>query len=252
VWGEALSRAQQRGSAFAALATHLWRGYVEWERGDLSAALASVTLANEQSIVWGSSVGLPYGQAFALGILLDQGDVAGARTFLDTIRDSPRIGDGARLFGEAHANLLIAEGRYEEALHTLDTINPVLRVTRNPAWRRHRWVRARALAGLGDRAKAAALLQEELQAARAWGTPELVGRTLRLLGEITADADHLRAAVELLAGSRARLEYAYALAALGEHTADGGALLKQAYDLAERCGAQALRSALASRLRLLQ
>jgi hypothetical protein len=113
-------------------------------------------------------------------------------------------------------------------------------------------LRARALAGLGEQAQAVALLQEELQAARAWGTPDLVGRTLRLLGEITADADHLRAAVELLAGSRARLEYARALAALGKHTANGRALLTQAYDLADQCGAHGLRSALASRLDVVQ
>lgn len=252
LWDKALAHAQERGSTFAALATHLWRGYAEWERGDLPAALASVTLANEQSLVWGSSVGLPYGEAFAIGIMLDQGDLAGARTFLEKIRDSPRIGDGIRLFGEAHASLLIAEGQYEEALHTLDAVYPVLRVTRNPVWRRQRWLRARALAGLGDQAGAAALLQDELRSARAWGTPILVGRTLRLLGVVTADADHLREAVELLAASRARLEYAQALAALGEHAADDGALLTQAYALARRCGAQALRSALASRIGVVQ
>jgi hypothetical protein len=50
----------------------------------------------------------------------------------------------------------------------------------------------------------------------------------------------------------ARLEHARALAALGEHTDDGRALLKQTYDLADRCGAHGLRSALASRLDLNQ
>jgi hypothetical protein len=252
VWEESLARAHQRGSAFAAIVTHLWRGYVEWERGDLPAALASVMLAHEQSWrIWGPNVGLPYPDLFAIGIRVDQGDLVDARRLLEEIRDSLRFGDGIRLFGEVEASLLIAEGRYEEALPALDAIDPVLQVT-NPGWRGDRLLRARALAGLGEQAQAVALLQEELQAARAWGTPDLVGRTLRLLGEVTADADHLRAAVELLAGSRARLEYARALAALGKHTANGRALLTQAYDLADQCGAHGLCSALASRLDVVQ
>jgi tetratricopeptide (TPR) repeat protein len=252
VWNEALARAQKRGSMFAALATHLWRGYVEWEHGDLPAALASVTLSNEQSRIWGSSTGLPYGEAFTIGILVDQGDLVGARRFVDQIRDSPRFGDGRRLVGEAEAGLLIAEGRYEEALRTLDAVAPVLRVIRHPALRRQRSLRAQALAGLGDRARATALLQDDLAAARTWGTPSAVGRTLRLLGKITGNPDHLRAAVDLLATSRARLEYARALAALGEHTDDSGALLRKAYELADQCGAHALRSALGERLGVVQ
>jgi tetratricopeptide (TPR) repeat protein len=250
-WIEALARAQKRGSMFAALATHLWRGVVEWERGELATALASVTLSYEQSRIWGDNVGLTYSGAVAVEIRLDQGDLVGARRALEEVRRAPRVGEGFRLFGEAEAGVLIAEGRYEEALHTLDAIAPILRAVRNPVWRRQGALRARALAALGDQAGAVALLQEELRAARAWGTPHLVGRTLRLLGEITADADHLREAVDLLAGSRARLEYARALAALGERTADD-ALLRQAYDLADRCGAQGLRSALASRLGVVQ
>jgi tetratricopeptide (TPR) repeat protein len=250
-WIEALARAQKRGSMFAALATHLWRGVVEWERGELATALASVTLSYEQSRIWGDNVGLTYSGAVAVEIRLDQGDLVGARRALEEVRRAPRVGEGFRLFGEAEAGVLIAEGRYEEALHTLDAIAPILRAVRNPVWRRQGALRGRALAALGDQAGAVALLQEELRAARAWGTPHLVGRTLRLLGEITADADHLREAVDLLAGSRARLEYARALAALGERTADD-ALLRQAYDLADRCGAQGLRSALASRLGVVQ
>jgi DNA-binding SARP family transcriptional activator/tetratricopeptide (TPR) repeat protein len=247
-WAGALARAQERGSMFAALSTHLWRGFAEWHRGRLATALESVTLANELQVMWGSFVGPSYGDAFIVGIRLDQGDVAGARAHLEKIREQPRIGDGSRLFGEAQANVLIAEGHYEAALRSLDEVRRILRVTRNPAWRRHESLRANALAGLGHRDEAVAALEEELGRARAWGAPSLVGRTLRLFGEVAADADHLRQAVELLAGSHARLEYARALAALAEHTADAGALLREAYELARRCGAEGLRSALAARL----
>jgi DNA-binding NarL/FixJ family response regulator len=58
---------------------------------------------------------------------------------------------------------------------------------------------------------------------------------LLALGRITGDADTLRAAVDVLAPAPARLEYAYALTALGDRDA-----LRTALELAERCGATVL------------
>ncbi|GAA1770331.1 BTAD domain-containing putative transcriptional regulator [Luedemannella helvata] len=251
-WDGALERAHQRGAMFSALATHLWRGYAEWESGDLRAGLESVTTSHEQSAIWGSSVGLPYTEAFTIGMLIDRGDVAGARTFLEGVRHRARYGDGSRLFGEAHARLLIEEGDHQAALTALDEVRLVQRATRNPVWRPARTLRGLALAGLGRRDEALVLLAEELRAARAWGTPGLVGRTLRVVGEVKGPegGDDLRAAVALLAGSRARLEYGRALAALAAHHDRAAAvpLLTEAYDIAQRCGADGLRSAVAARL----
>ena len=58
---------------------------------------------------------------------------------------------------------------------------------------------------------------------------------LLALGRITGDAETLRAAVDVLAASPARLEHARALTALG-----GREPLRHALELAERCGATAL------------
>ena len=62
----------------------------------------------------------PYGQAFIIGILLEQGEIAEARRYVDGVLHQPRIGDGARLFDENHARLMAAEGRHAEALAALE------------------------------------------------------------------------------------------------------------------------------------
>ena len=59
-----------------------------------------------------------------------------------------------------------------------------------------------------------------------------MGRSLRILGELTADTAALREAVALLDGTSARLERAKAHAALGD--------VATALALAEQCGAEGL------------
>lgn len=122
----------------------------------------------------------------------------------------------------------------------------------NPIWRSTRSQRAVVLAALGRHAEAVALVEDELEDARRWGTPELVGRTLRVLGEL-GPADHvdiLREAVRHLQDRPQLLERAKAQAALGEallsssgpaDEAEARTLLRQALDLAELCGADGLR-----------
>ena len=97
-----------------------------------------------------------------------------------------------------------------------------------------------AAEGEGDRATASRLAAEELALARRSGAPWVVGRSLRLLGELTSDAAALREAVALLDGTSARLERAKAHAALGN--------VATALDLAERCGADGLAARLRSRV----
>lgn len=239
-WDEALAHAYRGGSLFAVLATHLWRGYTEWRRGDLRAAYHSVTLSGEQSAVWGSVVASPYADAFAIGILLDTGDVAQARASVERLRDRPRFGDGARLFAEADARVLLAEGRPAQALAALESVRHVHTEVRNPVWRPWRSNRAQVLAALGRRDEAVELVEQELHLARVWGAPSVVGRTLRILGELRGGAAELREAVPLLA--RDGLERARALAALARVVTGPEAtdLLVRAYELARRCGAHGL------------
>ena len=85
-WDRTLADAFARGSLFSALAVHLWRGHMLWHHGQLREALRSVQASNEQSEAWGApAVGVPYGQAFIIGILLEQGEIAEARRYVDGV-----------------------------------------------------------------------------------------------------------------------------------------------------------------------
>jgi DNA-binding CsgD family transcriptional regulator len=94
--------------------------------------------------------------------------------------------------------------------------------------------------------EARALAEEELALARRWGDPQTIGASLRVLGLVeggTAGSGLLREAVEVLAGSEARLEHARALVDLGavlrraNQRIVARERLREGVDLARRMGA---------------
>jgi DNA-binding CsgD family transcriptional regulator/exonuclease VII small subunit len=113
---------------------------------------------------------------------------------------------------------------------------------------RWRGIRARALHGLGCSEEAIRCASDELELARQFGSPSVVGRALRVLGTLegASGVERLREAVERLERSTAKLELALALFALGGTLRRGRRLtdarqpLRQALELADRCGADAL------------
>jgi hypothetical protein len=177
-------------------------------------------------------------------VLLDLGDVPAARACLERMRDWVTGAEGTRLLGETHARVLMAEGRYDEALISLDAVRHLMPPVTNPAWWPLPLLRVQALAGLGEQAEAETLAEEQLRIARGWGAPSTVGRTLRLLGELrgTQGLPELTEAVALLAPGRARLEHARALYALALHGPPhhAKANLRRAHTLAQHCGAAGL------------
>src|SRR5262249_53213956 len=93
---------------------------------------------------------------------------------------------------------------------------------------------------------ARALAAEELALARRWGDPQTIGAALRALGLVeggTAGTGLRRDAVEVLAGSGARLKYARALVDLGaalrreNRRTEARERLREGVDLALRIGA---------------
>ncbi|WP_055523837.1 BTAD domain-containing putative transcriptional regulator [Streptomyces graminilatus] len=249
-----LARATERGSLFSVLATHLWRGYTQWERGELRGADQSLRTAVEQSETWGLAPGAPQGRSFLTGVLLDLGDTAGARACLERMQGWVTGAEGTRLLGETRARVLMAESRYEEVLTSLDDVRHLQPSAANPAWWPWGLLRVQALAGIGESSQAEKEAREQLLLARAWGAPSLVGRTLRLLGEVrgAAGLPELREAVALLSHSPARLEHARALRALAVHgpAYQAEATLRQAHTVAERCGAAGLLRSVAEDLQV--
>ncbi|GIL29657.1 ATP-binding protein [Actinocatenispora comari] len=120
----------------------------------------------------------------------------------------------------------------------------------NPAVNRWRSTTALALARAGEPGRARQLADEQLRDARRWGTPRAIGLALHVRGLVadeTADrARYLSDAVDRLRDSPGMLELARALIDLGAAQIDCGAaasardLLREALDLAQRCGAVGL------------
>jgi ATP/maltotriose-dependent transcriptional regulator MalT len=249
-WSRARTASHARGSVFAALSASLWEGFWQWRRGQLHEALACLRAALDHDRLWGGNrVGEPFARAFQIGCHLDRGDIPAARRTADEFQDGPGFGEGGRLFLQAVAQLLVAEGRCEQALHTLDALDAApmgLRIT-NPVWNPWRGIRAAALHGCGRVGEALELADEEVALLRRWGAPSYLGRALCLRGELrgAAGLGDLREAVALLSGTQAAGDLAKARCALGWRAEvkdiEAVPLLLESSRVAERHGALAVR-----------
>ncbi|MGE3138230.1 MAG: AAA family ATPase [Thermoleophilia bacterium] len=232
----------RHGSHFAVNTSHYFRGGAWLGRGELADAEASLRRAMEIAGLWGD---VTWEVAELARVLVERGDLPGARALLDgAVTHAPRSvpAHGLR---RARLALLLAEGRAQEALAVADEYAAHLGRIVNPAFAPWRSLTALALDGDGRTAEAVALAGEELAPARRWGAPGTVGRSLRVLGTLEREEglDHLHEAVALLEASPARLEQARALLALGSalrrsgRRRDARPPLLRALELADRCGA---------------
>jgi tetratricopeptide (TPR) repeat protein len=249
-WSRARAASHARGSLFATLSTSLWEGFWQWRRGELHEALACLRAALDQDRLWGGTrVGEPFARAFQIGCHLDRGDLGAARQAADSFAGTAAFGEGGRVYQQAVARLLVAEGRCDEALLVLaeppSTDYGIAIV--NPVWNPWRSIKAAALYGLGRTPQAIETAEEELALLRVWGAPSFLGRALCMLGELRGRAglDDLAEAVDLLASTSAAVDLARAQCALGSHPdvadEEAIALLDAASRLAEQRGARGIR-----------
>jgi DNA-binding CsgD family transcriptional regulator len=248
-WDDALAVAQRQGSLFSLSQISLWRGFTLSRRGELAEAEELLRTALDEGNLYGyAGITVQVGRAFLAATLLGRGDRDGAWRVLD-----PRFyaADGsyaARAWLISRMQLLVAEGRAEEALETADELERTLSWATGFAIGPWRLLKAEALDLLERHDEALALAQTDLELARHFGAPGTVGSALRVLGTLEREAglEHLRQAVEVLSESPARLEHAKALAALGGALRRSGSRaearepLREALDLAERCGTRTL------------
>ncbi|MES4889443.1 AAA family ATPase [Streptomyces sp. NPDC096012] len=188
------------------------------------------------------------------GILLDTGDLDGARgLLLDdlALTELPEAALPELLFhrGRLHAVL----GRTQAGLADLEKCGRQLREAHHPD--RHPWRAAAAAlyAHEGDTAAAERLAGEELEQARAWGAPHAVATALHTLALVTRGGQRaplLYEAADLLRDTGAWLQQARVLRSLGHElrrlrkARQAREQLRAALALAERCGAGALVDAL--------
>ena len=243
------AHAHKHGSLFTGAAYHAWFGHTLLRRGDLAEAEAMLRTADTEVESWGfSGTAEVYVTALLSEILLERGDVAGARRVLER---TPYRGDGSdrwRWWLNSKLEVLLAEHRDQEVLESADEAERHYSPLENPAASRARGARGRALHRLGRSDEARELLEEELRRARRWGAPGTVARSLRHLAEVDAEREIelLEEAVAVVEESPARLELAKALAALGSairrarEPSRSREPLGRALELAGTCGAEGL------------
>jgi DNA-binding CsgD family transcriptional regulator len=247
----ALADAHRSGSLFAACGAHVFRGHVLTRHGDLPAAEEMLKMGFEEIEAWGIEPGRSHGSAFLSDLYVERGDVASARAALERagVPDDPPAMSHLLWWLVSRVRLLLAEGRYEEALGRAHDLSRRFDATfANPAFVPWRSQAAEALIGLGRAEEANELAEAEAEMARVWGTPRPIARALQV--QAVADPDNalprLREAVGLLEGSPARLELARALTALGtalrrdRQPAEAREPLRRALELAGQCDARTL------------
>lgn len=216
-WEAINASVHQRGSLFGVLAVRFWHAWSLMRRGDLKEAEDSIRTGLEQLDIWQSNATtMPYGQATLARVLHDQGRADEAAAAVgDPTRALTAI-DGDRLLWEVRAELLLAAGRPQEALHLLDQVVDRVPHVVNPAWRRDRLLRCLAAARCGDLSHTVADAEALVGLAQTWGAPGARAEALLVLGLLRGrrGVDELREAVGLLGPDRRPVLYADALVAL--------------------------------------
>ena len=245
VWAAMIDQAHASGSLDYKAATSVCGGYGLLRRGELADAEAALRDGIEELNLGGSTNGRTEIAAWLAAVERERGNLVAARRELEAVSEPGDASQAARYWLDSHAEQLLAEERFEQALavgreaaerfagmHAIDS----------PA-RSHQ---ALALHHLGRGEEAHAAAAEEVVLARIWGAPSMVARALRVLGTIERDPEVLREAAELASRSASRLELAKAL------VAEGAALraarrataardpLRQGLELATALGADAL------------
>ncbi|HEY1276916.1 MAG TPA: AAA family ATPase [Thermoleophilaceae bacterium] len=250
LWDEIQAAAHRRGSLFSAFGVHTWRGYTLLRRGELAEAETLMREAKQENLEWGIAGGpaAAYVYGAVADVVRERGDLAEAERVLAEAPQLRGTTSGRNYVLRASAALLIDQGKGEEALAAAEECERHAFVV-NPAWGgQWRTFKALALDLNGRTDEAIPLAEEEVRLARRFGAPGALGRALCILGRLRRDAGlgELQEAVDVLAPSPAKLEYAKALAALGSavrrarQPSEAREPLRRALELATVCGAERL------------
>jgi DNA-binding NarL/FixJ family response regulator len=259
MWEQTMAQAYRNGSLFSRLSVTLWDGCLKLVRGELAEAEESLLSNLQMTNSYGINVpqASSYSYGFLCGVYLEMGDVEAARQALDGVPiPEGDFSHGTNFARRSLIGLHMAEGNGEAALQSAEDLARHSVRTRNPRWMPWRSLKGSALAMLGRREEAIALVEQEVAIAREWGTPSGLGHSLRVLGELKGPGglEELEEAATLLERSDQRIERARAFAALGaelrraRRPTDAREPLRRALELAEKAGAGALAENVRSEL----
>jgi ATP/maltotriose-dependent transcriptional regulator MalT len=189
-----------------------------------------------------------WSMAFLVGALVERGELDEAEQTLSRSRIEDALGSAATLHALlARGRLRLAQGRRAEAIDDLRTTGESV-IVNNPSYVPWRSALAAAIAH-DDPEQARLLAEGELGRARELGQPRGIGVALRTCGSLAGGDDGialLTEAVQTLEASPATLELSRALCDLGAAQRRAGQRtaarerLREALELAQRCGAEAL------------
>jgi len=248
-----MEASKQRGAPASVAAAYGVRAYCGFLDGDVKAAEADVGVALRVMRSSEFPVMLGAWTSTAVVIAIERGELNAAQELLDDVWRRRALGPGLPgtflLF--ARGQLCASSGRHAEARH--DFIAAGERVGwlpyANPELLGWRTGLALAEGALGNEEEAQRLAAEAVRLAREAGGQRGIGITLRVQGTVIRGEEGielLREAMDELAGTRARLEYAKALVELGaalrraNRRREAREPLREGLDLAYRCGATAL------------
>jgi DNA-binding NarL/FixJ family response regulator len=245
-----LEAARQRGAPLGVAGGHGVRAFIRLFDGELAEAGgdADITMHILGGVPISSVIGIWSGAS--IRIATSRGDFATAESLLTGpwSKQPPLTGIPAAIFLCARGELRQATGRLAEARH--DYLAASERVSwlplANPEVFPWRTGLALCEASLGNDEKAREIADEAVEAARTAGGTRGIGIALRAQGTVCCGEEAievLRKAVETLASTRARLEHAHALVALGaalrraNRRREARAPLREALEIAHRSGA---------------
>ena len=251
IFNQAIAQARRRGDIFNVAFLLMWRGVCQTDRGDLRAAVADLREALELSVAHGMRVAWQYNIGFLAYALLEQGEAEEAVRVIDRGGFPEELPlDQVHLvwFRLHRARVRIETGSPERGVEELRQVGETVRLLPfdNPGTAPWRSWAAEGLRLLDRNDEARVLAADELALARRWGDPQTIGASLRVLGLIEggkAGIGLLSEAVEVLAGSQARLKYAHALVDLGaalrreNRRTEARERLREGVDLALQSGA---------------
>jgi DNA-binding NarL/FixJ family response regulator len=256
-----IEAAKRRGALLGISGSHGVRCYCHLMDGELRDAQADADIALPLSAQFGFPVALSNWLGAAIRTLVARGETARAEQLLNAIwrnREMPSGLPGALLLC-ARGELRLVTGRHAEARH--DFLAAAERVKflpyANPEVLGWRVGLALCENALGNSEEAGEIAAQAVELARDADGRRGLGVAMRVQGAVTEGErgiELLREAADVLSTTRARLQRAYALADLGaalrraNRRKEAREPLREALDLAHRCGAPPLEERLRTEL----